>query len=75
MGGSTIKGLGGDELARSIWSMLTGYSRRSEVESAIARWKKLLGGGLKSKSFENIEKEVNLKGIILNEMMDLRKSA
>ncbi len=70
-----IKGLGDDELARSIWAKLSGYSRRSVVESAIARWKKLLGGRLKSKSLENIKKEVNLKGLILNEMMDQRKSA
>ncbi|NGX48141.1 MAG: hypothetical protein K1000chlam3_01531 [Chlamydiae bacterium] len=70
-----IKGLGDDELARSIWSKLSGYSRRSEIESAIARWKKLLGGSLKSQSLESIEKEVKLKGMILNQMIDQRKSA
>lgn len=42
-----IRGLGGDELARSIWAKLTGYSRRVVVESKIATWKKLLGADLK----------------------------
>ena len=42
-----IKGLGGEEIARSIRGKLTGYSQRSEVESAIAKWKSLLGEKLK----------------------------
>lgn len=70
-----IKGLGGDELARSIWAKLSGYSRRSEIESLIARWKKLLGSGLKSRGLERIQKEVRLKGIILNELIDQMKLA
>lgn len=68
-----IKGLGGDELARSIWAKLSGYSQRSQVESSIARWKKLLGGDLRSQSLKRIKKEVMLKAIILNEMIDQRK--
>lgn len=70
-----IKGLGGDELARSIWSKLTGYSRRSEIESTIARWKKLLGGGLRSRNLERIKQEVKIKGMILNELIDQRRYA
>jgi len=70
-----IKGFGGDELARSIWSKLTGYSRRSEIESTIARWKKLLGGEMKSRGLERIKKEVTIKAIIINEMIDQRESA
>ena len=53
-----IKGLGGDERARTIWAKLTGYSRSSEVESTIARWKKSVWGGLKSKTLEKIKKAV-----------------
>jgi len=68
-----IKGLGGDELARTIWAKLTGYSRRSEIESTIARWKKLLGEGLKSKTLERIKKEVMIKGMVLNKMTDQRQ--
>lgn len=36
-----IKGLGGDLIAKSIWGKLVGYNRRVEVESMIARWKRL----------------------------------
>jgi len=70
-----IKGLGGDELARSIWGKLTGYSRRSEVESAIARWKKLLGGNIKSRRLERIKKEVRIKAMILNKMTEQTQTA
>lgn len=69
-----IKWLGGDELARSIWSKLSGYSKRSEIEGAIARWKQLLGGKLQSKTFDRIEKEVQIKGAILNHMIDLKEA-
>ncbi|MEM8628553.1 MAG: IS5 family transposase [Chlamydiota bacterium] len=70
-----IKGLGGDELARAIWAKLTGYSQRSEIESKIACWKKLVGEGVKSQSLEKIRKEVKIKAMILNELMDQRQSA
>jgi hypothetical protein len=70
-----IKGLGGDEIARSIWSKLTGYSRRSEIESTISSWKRLLGSSLRSKSLEKIKKEVRIKALIYNEMIDQRKMA
>ena len=70
-----IKGLGGDELARSIWSKLTGYSRRNEIESLIARWKRLLGERVKSKTLDRIEKEAILKAIILNQLIDQKLEA
>jgi len=65
-----IKGLGGDELARSIWGKLTGYSRRVVVESKIAAWKKLLGADLKSRSKERVKIEVKVKAMIYNMMVD-----
>ena len=68
-----IKGLGGDELARTLWAKLTGYSRRSEIESTISSWKRLLGSNLKSKSLEKIKKEVKIKALIYNEMIDQRR--
>lgn len=63
-----IQGLGGDQLARSIWAKLTGYNRRVTVESAIARWKKLFGPFLKSRTWENQRREVSLKSLIINEI-------
>ena len=50
---SEIKGLGGDELARSIWKKLIVYHKRSLVETAFSRWKLLLGPSLKSRQKGN----------------------
>lgn len=63
-----ILGLGGDKVARSIWGKLTGYSKRSTVESAIARWKKLFGQDLKGRTEETQHLEIQIKSIILNKM-------
>jgi len=63
-----ILGLGEDKIARSIWGKLTGYSKRSTVESAIARWKKLFGQELKGRIAETQRLEVKIKSTILNEM-------
>lgn len=65
-----IKGLGGDRTARSIWGQLTGYNRRVEVESMIARWKRLYGGSLKSRTEERIQREVKLKAVMINKIID-----
>lgn len=53
---SEIKGLGGDELARSI------------VETAFSRWKRLFGPSLKSRQKENQTFEAKIKCHILNKM-------
>jgi hypothetical protein len=65
---SEIKGLGGDDLARSIWKKLTGYHQRSLVETAFSRWKQLLGPKLKSRKSENQTFEAKIKCHILNKM-------
>jgi len=70
-----ILGLSGDRLARSIWGKLTGYNRRVEIESAIARWKKLYGDGLKSRTRERVGKEVKLKAMMINKMIDRQLAA
>ena len=59
-----IKELQGDEIARSIWGKLTGYSRKSEIESTISAQKRILGSNLKSKSLEKSKKEVRIKAMI-----------
>lgn len=65
-----IRGLGNDRAARSIWSKLTGYSRRSIVESMMSRWKRLYGGFLKSHCDQRKKIEVHLKAQMLNQMID-----
>jgi hypothetical protein len=70
-----IRGLGGDRLARSIWGKLVGYNRRVEIESMIARWKRLYGGDLKSRTEERIIKEVKIKALMINEMISRERAA
>ena len=65
-----IRGLGDDRLARSIWSKLLGYNRHVVRESAIASWKKLYGGDLKSRCGERKKVEVTLKAMMINLMID-----
>jgi hypothetical protein len=50
-----LRGLGGDEIAKSIWVKLTGHNKRVVIESMIARWKKLYGVGLKSRTEERVQ--------------------
>jgi hypothetical protein len=56
-----IKGLGGDEPARSLWAKRTGYSRRSEIENTISRWKRVLGVDLKNKNLKIFIKKYESK--------------
>lgn len=67
-----IKGLGGDSLARSIWSKLVGYNRRVEIESMMSRWKRLFGGQLMSRCETRMQKEVGIKAMIINTIIDAR---
>ena len=64
-----IKAFGGDDIARSLWKKLTMYHRRSLVETAFSRWKKLLGQSLSSRKMENKVIESQIKCKILNKMM------
>ncbi len=66
----TIRGLGGDAIAKSIWGKLSGYSRRVIVESAISRWKRLYGGDLNSRCCIRQQVEVQLKAAMINLMID-----
>jgi hypothetical protein len=64
-----IRGLGGDRMARSIWSKLTGYNRRVVIESMMARWKRLYGGFLLSRCSQRQQIEVRLKAEMINQMV------
>lgn len=70
-----IRGLGGDRIARSIWGKLIGYNRRVEIESMIARWKRLYRGELRSRTEERIIKEVKIKAMMINEMIEKERAA
>jgi IS5 family transposase len=63
-----IKGFGGDRLARRIAGKLLGYHRRSLVETAFSRLKRLFGDRFSSRRMPNLEVEAHLKFWILNQM-------
>ena len=70
-----IRGLGGDDLAKMIWSKLIGYSKRVVVESAVARWKRLYGGEIKSRTEERMAKEITIKSLMINQMIEKEAAA
>ncbi|MEN9654464.1 MAG: hypothetical protein RL235_576 [Chlamydiota bacterium] len=65
-----IRGLGNDKTAKSIWGKLVGYNQRVIIESKISQWKRLYGGELKSGCPERKKKEVQLKTMMINAMID-----
>jgi IS5 family transposase len=65
---AAIRGLGGDIEARSIWGKLSGYSKRSLVETAFSRDKRLFGERLFSKSLHKQSVENTARCILLNRM-------
>jgi len=64
-------GLGGDEDARKIWKKLRGYHRRSLVETAFSRFKRIFIGELFSKRSDTQEVELMLKASVLNKMSQI----
>jgi len=65
---AAIRGLGGDLEARSIWGKLSGYSKRSLVETAFSRKKRLFGDRLFSKSIYKQSVENTARCMLLNQM-------
>ena len=66
-----ILGLGNDDLGRSIWKKLTGYHKRSLVETAFSRYKGLMGANLYSRRMDHQINESQIKCLILNKMTRL----
>lgn len=65
---AAIRGLGGDMEARSIWGKLSGYSKRSLVETAFSREKRLFGDRLFSKDLHKQGVEHTARCALLNQM-------
>ena len=66
-----IQFLGGDEEAKTIWSKLTGYNKRSRVESGFSVWKRMFGEELASRTTASIDSEIYLKPLIFNKMIKM----
>ena len=63
-----IKGLGGDDIAKSLWKRFTGYYKRSLVETAFSRLKRLFGDRLQNRKMFNQEVEAYVRCLALNRM-------
>jgi len=59
------------ENGRLKWQKETGYNRRSLVETAMFRYKIIIGGQLRSRSFENQKTEAIIGVAILDKMTNL----
>jgi hypothetical protein len=58
-------------LGKKLWKTASGYSKRSLVETAIGRFKAIIGPQLRSRNFENQKVEAMLGAKILNQMTHL----
>ena len=59
------------ERGRMGWQRASGYNDRALVESDIARWKRVIGDGLRSQAGGRQATEVAIAAEVLNRMLDL----
>ena len=59
------------EQGRSAWRKATGHGRRSLVETAIGRYKALIGPRLRARGVANQQGEVALGSEVLNRMIQV----
>ncbi len=57
-------------MGRLKWQVTTGYGKRSLVETAIGRYKSIIGHRLRARSFGAQQTEVAISCEILNRMLD-----
>src|SRR5215207_1421647 len=61
------------ENGRSVWRKATGHGRRSLAETAIGRYKALIGPRLRARGLVNQQGEVALRSEVLNRMIRVAK--
>jgi hypothetical protein len=59
------------ETGRMSWQKASGYNKHAKVEAAIARWKHVIGDGLRSRRDERRSTEVDVAVHVLNCMLEL----
>jgi len=59
------------EHGRMGWQERSGYDRRSRAEAAVARWKRVIGDGLRSRTDERRTTEVAVAAHALDRMLEL----
>jgi hypothetical protein len=56
---------------RMAWQKASGYNRRARAETAVGRWKRVIGDGLRSHTGERRTTEVEVAVQVLNRMLEL----
>ena len=59
------------ERGRMAWQKASGYTKRARVETAISRFKRVIGDGLRSHTDERRTTEVDVAVYVLNRMLEL----
>ena len=59
------------EHGRMAWQRASGYTRRARAETAISRYKRVIGVGLRSHTDERRTAEVDVAVHVLNRMLGL----
>ena len=59
------------ERGRMIWQKVSGYNWRALVEADISRFKRVIGGALRSRTDERRATEVAVAVSVLNRMLEL----
>jgi hypothetical protein len=62
-----------NEHGRMHWQKTSGYNRRSKVEAAISRYKRVIGEALRSRENARRLCEVKISVKVLNRMLELRR--
>jgi hypothetical protein len=59
------------ERGRRVWQSASGYTKRARAETAIGRWKRVIGDGLRSHTDERRATEMDVAVHVLNRMLEL----
>jgi len=59
------------ERGRRAWQRMSGYTKRARAETAISRYKRVIGDGLRSRTDERRTTEMDVAVHVLNRMRDL----
>ena len=59
------------ERGRRPWQKASGYTKRARAETAIGRYKRVIGDGLRSHTEERRATEVDVAVHVLNRMLEL----
>jgi len=59
------------EQVRMVWQKASGYTTRARAETAISRYKRVIGDGLRSRTDERRATETDVAAHVLNRILEL----